>query len=42
MRPVSEDAHLILPPHIFPDQVKSGACYIMGQWGRVQNKILKT
>ena len=23
----------------FSVQVKSGACYIMGEWGRVQNKI---
>ena len=27
-----EDVHLILPPHIFSVQVKSGACYITGQW----------
>ena len=26
-------------PHIFSIQVKSGTCYITGQWGRVQNKI---
>ena len=24
--------------HIFSVKVKSGACYITGQWGRVQNK----
>ena len=34
-----EGVHLTLPPHIFPVQVKSGACYIIGHWGRVQNKI---
>ena len=31
--------HLTFPPHIFPVQVKSGACYITGQWGLAQNKI---
>ena len=30
--------HLTFPPHICSVQVKSGACYITGQWGRVQNK----
>ena len=34
-----EVAHLTFFPHIFSVQVKSGACYIKGQWGRVQNKI---
>ena len=32
-----EKIHLILPP-IFTVQVKSGACYITGHWGRVQKK----
>ena len=32
----------IMPPHIFSIQVKSGACYITGQWGRVHNKIKET
>ena len=34
-----EGVHLTFPPHIFSVQVKSGACYITGQWGRGQNKI---
>ena len=34
-----EGVHLTFPPRIFPFQVKSGACYITGQWGRAQNKI---
>ena len=34
-----EGAHLTFPPDIFPVQIKSGACYITGQWGRVKNKI---
>ena len=28
-----EGVHLIFRPHIFSIQVKSGACYITGQWG---------
>ena len=31
--------HLTFPPHIFFVQVKSGTCYIAGQWGQVKNKI---
>ena len=34
-----EGVHLTLSSHIFSVQVKSGACYITGEWGRVQNKI---
>ena len=34
-----EGVHLTLLPLIFSVQVKSGACYITGQWGRVQYKI---
>ena len=34
-----ESVHLTLPPHIFSFRVKSGLCYITGQWGQVQNKI---
>ena len=34
-----EGVHLTLPPHIFSFRVKSGLCYITGQWGQVQNKI---
>ena len=34
--------NLILPPHVFSVQVKSGACYITGQWWRVQNKTKET
>ena len=30
--------HRTFPPHIFSIQVKSGACYITGQSGRVQNE----
>ena len=37
-----EGVHLILPPHIFSVKVKSGASYITGQWGRVQNEIKET
>ena len=37
-----EGVHLTLPLHIFSVHVKSGACYITGQWGRVQNKIKET
>ena len=37
-----EGVHLTLPPHIFSVQVKSGACYITGEWGQVQNKIKET
>ena len=40
--PRSEGVHLILPPHIFSVKLKSGACYITGQWGRFQNKIKET
>ena len=29
---ISEGVHLTLPHHIFSVQVKSGACYITGQW----------
>ena len=29
---IYEGVHLTLPPHIFSVQVKSGACYITGQW----------
>ena len=29
---LSEDVHLILPTYIFSVQVKSGACYVTGQW----------
>ena len=36
---VSKVVHLAFPPHIFSVEVKSGACYSTGQWGRVQNKI---
>ena len=36
-----EGVHLTLPPNIFSAQVKSGACYITGQWGWVQNKKKK-
>ena len=28
----NEGVHLALPPHFFSIQVKSGACYITGQW----------
>ena len=31
--------HLTLLPHIFSVEIKSGAYYIAGQWGQVQNKI---
>ena len=34
--------HLTLPPHIFSVEIKSGAYYIAGQWGQVQNKIKET
>ena len=37
-----EGVYLTLPPHIFSVQVKSRACYITGQWERVQNKIKET
>ena len=36
-----EGVHLTLSPHIFSVKVKCGACYITGQWRRVQNKIIK-
>ena len=39
---IFEGVWLTLPPHIFSTQVKPGACYITGQWGRVQNKIKET
>ena len=39
---IYEGVHLTLPPHIFSIQVKSGACYITGQWERVRNKIKET
>ena len=29
---IKDGAHLTLPPHIFSVQVKSGVCYITGQW----------
>ena len=34
-----EGVHLTLPTHIFYIQVNSGAPYITGQWGQVQNEI---
>ena len=34
--------HQTLPFHIFSVQVKFEACYITGQWGRVQNKAKET
>ena len=37
-----EGVHLTLPPCISSAQVKSGACYITGQWGQVQNKAKET
>ena len=39
---VLEVVYLTLPPHIFSIQVKFGAFYITGHWGRVQNKIKET
>ena len=39
---IYDGVHLTLPPHIFSIQVKSGACYITGQWERVRNKIKET
>ena len=39
---IYEGVHLTLPSHIFSIQVKSGACYITGQWERVRNKIKET
>ena len=36
---IREGVHLTLPPDIFSVQVKSGSCYIMDQWGQLQNKI---
>ena len=30
--PYIEGVHLTLPPDIFSVQVKSGACYLTGQW----------
>ena len=37
-----EGVDLALPPDIFSVHVKSGACYITGPCGRVQNKIKET
>ena len=37
-----EGVHLTMLSHIFSVQVKSGACYITGQWVRVENKIKQT
>lgn len=34
-----EVIHLTVPPHVFSDLIKFGACYIMCQWGQVQNEI---
>ena len=34
-----EVVHRTFPPHFFSVLVKFGACYITGQWKRVQNKI---
>ena len=34
-----EVVHLTFPLHVSSVQVKSEACYITGQWGRVQNEI---
>ena len=31
--------HLTFPLHVSSVQATSGACYITGQWGRVQNEI---
>ena len=42
MNEIIEGVHLTLTPHIFFVQVKSGACYITGQWWRVQNEIKET
>ena len=39
---ILKNSSLTLPPHTFSVQVKSGAGYIKGQWGRVQNKIKET
>ena len=39
---VKEGVHLTLPTHIFSVQIKSGAYYITGEWGRAQNKIKET
>ena len=33
---------MAFPSQVFSVQVKSGACYITGQWGQVQNKIDQT
>ena len=38
--PIRKVVHLTLPPHAFSILLKFGACYITGQWGRVQNKII--
>ena len=39
----SEGVHLTLRPHIFSVQVKSGACYITGQWfAKSSDKIKET
>ena len=37
-----EGVHLTLTLHFFSVQVKSGTCYITGQWGRAQNEIKET
>lgn len=34
-----EVIHLTVPPHVFSDLIKFGACYITCQWGQVQNEI---
>ena len=38
---ILKNSLLTLPPHTFSVQVKSGAGYIKGQWGQVQNKTKK-
>ena len=39
---ILKNSLLTLPRHTFSVQVKSGAGYIKGQWGQVQNKIKET
>ena len=34
-----EVVYLTFPPYIFTVKVKSAACYITGQWGRVHSEI---
>ena len=34
----SKGVHLTLRTHIFSIKLKSGACFITGQWGRFQNE----